>query len=182
VFSRFLLLVQNTYLIGDKGLLPASAFLKNLKSHLYSHGAISSQQNLDIDDQFILFKYCPTLIVFFESISFDIFITSVSITGLIISSFILLTGLSNSILLAILWILYHSIVNIGQRFYSFGWESQLLESGFLAIFIVPLFKIRKIGECDSTFFGLLCYRWLIFRIMIGAVSTVQSANDEYIFI
>jgi len=34
-----------------------------------------------------------------------------------------------------LWVLYLSIVNVGQRFYSFGWESLLLEAGFLAIFL-----------------------------------------------
>lgn len=31
-----------------------------------------------------------------------------------------------------------SLVSVGQRFFSFGWESQLLETGFLAIFLCPL--------------------------------------------
>lgn len=35
----------------------------------------------------------------------------------------------------LLWILYLSIVNVGQTWYSFGWESLLLETGFLAIFL-----------------------------------------------
>src|ERR1700761_2639365 len=35
----------------------------------------------------------------------------------------------------LLWVLYLSIVNVGQTWYSFGWESLLLESGFLAIFL-----------------------------------------------
>ena len=35
----------------------------------------------------------------------------------------------------VLWVLYLSIVNVGQRFYAFGWESLLLEAGFLAIFL-----------------------------------------------
>ncbi|CDO86528.1 hypothetical protein AWC29_09650 [Mycobacterium triplex] len=34
-----------------------------------------------------------------------------------------------------LWVLYLSIVNVGQAWYSFGWESLLLESGFLMIFL-----------------------------------------------
>ena len=29
-----------------------------------------------------------------------------------------------------LWVLYLSIVNVGQAWYSFGWESLLLETGF----------------------------------------------------
>ena len=35
----------------------------------------------------------------------------------------------------VLWALYLSIVNVGQTFYGFGWETLLLEAGFLAIFL-----------------------------------------------
>ena len=38
---------------------------------------------------------------------------------------------------ALLWVLYLSIVNVGQIWYGFGWESLLLETGFLAIFLGP---------------------------------------------
>ena len=34
-----------------------------------------------------------------------------------------------------LWVLYLSIVNVGQTWYAFGWESLLLETGFLMIFL-----------------------------------------------
>ena len=60
-----------------------------------------------------------------------------------------------------LWLLYLSIVNVGQRWYSFGWESLLLEAGFLAIFLgnssvaVPLPV-------------LIALRWLLFRVEVGA--------------
>ena len=37
----------------------------------------------------------------------------------------------------VLWALYLSIVNVGQTWYSFGWETLLLEAGFLAIFLGP---------------------------------------------
>src|ERR1700733_8996643 len=36
---------------------------------------------------------------------------------------------------AALWVLYLSFVNVGQTFYSFGWESILLESCFYTIFL-----------------------------------------------
>src|SRR5262245_38144276 len=36
---------------------------------------------------------------------------------------------------ALLWLLYLSIVNVGQTWYAFGWESLLLEAGFLAVFL-----------------------------------------------
>ncbi len=31
--------------------------------------------------------------------------------------------------------LYLSFVNVGQTFYGFGWETLLLETGFLTIFV-----------------------------------------------
>lgn len=83
--------------------------------------------------------------------------------------FITLSGAANSLIMLSLWLLYHSIVNVGQTWYSFGWESQILECGFIAIFLVPLISLRKIDEkSPPSFVAILLYRWLIFRIMIGA--------------
>lgn len=39
------------------------------------------------------------------------------------------------LLWTVLWLLYLSIVNVGQTWYAFGWESLLLEAGFLAVFL-----------------------------------------------
>ncbi len=61
----------------------------------------------------------------------------------------------------ILWALYLSIVNVGQTFYSFGWESILCEVGALAVFL---------GAADHPPSILLVFlmRWLLFRIEFGA--------------
>jgi hypothetical protein len=62
-----------------------------------------------------------------------------------------------------------SIVNVGQTWYSFGWESQLLESGFLAIFMVPFFSLLRFPQNTPTpYVTVWGYRWLLFRIMLGA--------------
>jgi hypothetical protein len=55
----------------------------------------------------------------------------------------------------VLWALYLSIVNVGQRWYSFGWESLLLETGFLTIFVGPAIVTWLL-------------RWLLFRLELGA--------------
>ena len=56
-----------------------------------------------------------------------------------------------------------------------GWESQLLESGFLAIFLCPLFSVSAIPRSTPTsMLGIYGYRWLIFRIMLGAVRCFVS--------
>jgi hypothetical protein len=61
----------------------------------------------------------------------------------------------------LLWALYLSIVNVGQTFYGFGWESLLLETGFLAIFLGPS------GMVPPTLI-LIALRWLLFRVEFGA--------------
>lgn len=59
------------------------------------------------------------------------------------------------------WVLYQSIVNVGQTFYAFGWETLLLEAGFLAIFLGN-------DEIAPPFLTLLLFRWLAFRVEFGA--------------
>lgn len=61
----------------------------------------------------------------------------------------------------VLWLLYLSIVNVGQRFYGFGWESLLLEAGFLAVFLGN-------ARTAPPFLVLLLFRWLAFRVELGA--------------
>jgi len=61
----------------------------------------------------------------------------------------------------VLWALYLSIVNIGQTFYSFGWESLLLEAGFVVAFLGS-------NEIAPPLAIILFTRWLVFRLEFGA--------------
>ena len=56
---------------------------------------------------------------------------------------------------------YLSIVNVGQTFYSFGWESLLLEAGFVVAFLGS-------EQVDPPLFVILFSRWLLFRLEFGA--------------
>ncbi|MEU0051883.1 lipase maturation factor family protein [Streptomyces sp. NPDC006184] len=59
------------------------------------------------------------------------------------------------------WALYLSIVNVGQTWYAFGWESLLLETGFLAAFLGN-------GEVAPPVVVLFLLRWILFRVEFGA--------------
>lgn len=61
----------------------------------------------------------------------------------------------------VLWALYLSIANTGQLWYGFGWESLLLETGFLAVFL---------GNSRVAPPALLLWllRWLLLRLEFGA--------------
>ncbi|MDQ1598366.1 MAG: hypothetical protein QOI70_1790 [Microbacteriaceae bacterium] len=61
----------------------------------------------------------------------------------------------------VLWALYLSIVNVGQTFYGFGWESLLLEAGFVVAFLGSDATAPPIAI-------LLFLRWLVFRLEFGA--------------
>lgn len=60
-----------------------------------------------------------------------------------------------------MWLAYLSIVNVGQIWYGFGWESLLLECGFLALFL---------GARDTAppTIVIWMFRWVLFRLMFGA--------------
>jgi hypothetical protein len=69
-----------------------------------------------------------------------------------------------------LWVLYQSIVNVGQTFYAFGWETLLLEAGFLAIFLGN-------DEIAPPWPALLLFRWLAFRVEFGA-GLIKLRGDQ----
>lgn len=53
-----------------------------------------------------------------------------------------------------------------------GWESQLLETGFLAIFLCPVWTLSQVPRrCPPSLISIWTFRWLIVRIMLGAVSS-----------
>jgi len=60
-----------------------------------------------------------------------------------------------------LWWLYLSLVNVGQTFYAFGWETLLCEAGFLIAFLGS-------DAVGVPFLMILAVRWLLFRLEHGA--------------
>jgi hypothetical protein len=61
----------------------------------------------------------------------------------------------------LLWVGYLSIVNVGQTWYLFGWESLLLEMGFLAIFLGN-------DRIAPPVLAMWLARLLLFRLEFGA--------------
>ena len=169
-FVAFLIsLNQNLALIGSRGLLPGNLHMSFMSKRL---GEIS---------KFEKFFQVPTLLWFIDyenPTDFDYYSNLLSTVGVFVSAFVLLTARANSVIMFLLWFLYHSIVNVGQRWFSFGWESQLLETGFLGIFFVPLLSLSHFPKtCSPSKVVIWAYRWLIFRIMIGA-GLIKLRGDE----
>ena len=128
-------------LLGQRGLLPVPAYLERVR-----------------------FRDEPS--VFFLHYS-DRFAGAVAWTGFGLS-LLVVTGLADGgplwLSLAIwllLYGLYLSIVNVGQSFYAFGWESMLLEAGFFAAFLGS-------RELVPSVVPVLSLRWMLFRVELGA--------------
>ncbi|XP_034526565.1 lipase maturation factor 1 isoform X2 [Ailuropoda melanoleuca] len=148
---------QNKQLIGDRGLLPCRTYLKSVQQ--YFRGPVGWDA----------VSYAPTVLWLLDWSHMDSNLDALALLGLGVSSFVLVTGCANMVLMATLWVLYMSLVNVGQIWYSFGWESQLLETGFLGIFLCPLWTLSRLPrETPPSQIVLWGFRWLIFRIMLGA--------------
>jgi len=128
-------------LLGENGLLPVPKFLDRTT-----------------------FKQFPGI---FQWIYSDRFFGWVAGSGIFLS-LLALFGISDAgplwfsmLIWLLLLALYLSIVNAGQIFYGFGWESLLLEAGFYAIFLGPL-------HYASPLIMIFLLRWLVFRVEFGA--------------
>jgi hypothetical protein len=137
-------------LVGRNGLTPAQGFLSSIQSQIGSRAEGVLQ--------------LPTLFWFGCS---DLGMSIFAWVGFVLS-LVVLGGYANAVLIAVLWIMYMSIVHVGQIWYGYGWEIQLLETGFLAIFLCPLLDGRPFPKCRPPLLVLWLFRWLGFRIMVGA--------------
>ncbi|HEX6348805.1 MAG TPA: lipase maturation factor family protein [Candidatus Dormibacteraeota bacterium] len=128
-------------LLGERGLLPAPAFLARVP-----------------------FRASPSLFHLHYS---DRALLVVAWLGVAVSAAIVLGALEVAPFWVaipawlLLWVLYLSIVNVGQIFYAFGWETLLLEAGFLAIFLGA-------GPTAPPLLVIWLFRWLLFRVEFGA--------------
>jgi hypothetical protein len=137
-------------LLGRDGLLPIPWFLKNYAA---DHGGA-----------FNGFLKLPSI---FWLGAPDVLLLAGAYLGALLALLVLL-GFANAIQMTVLWALYMSYVHVGQVFYGFGWESLLLETGFLAIFMCPWTRLRPAPNTTPPAILIWLLRWVLFRVMFGA--------------
>ena len=90
----------------------------------------------------------------------------------------MILGFANFWILLCLWLFQLSLVNSGQLFYSYGWETQILEFTFLAFFFTPFLDPRlKNSAAPAPRVVIWGMRWMLFRLMIGA-GLIKIRGDE----
>lgn len=147
---------QNEGLMGNDGLSPAHEYMNYLKARSQS--------------PFSGFCKNPT-VFWWIPLTYR---GTIENTGLALSILVIL-GVNSWLLQFALWILYFSIVTVANAssFYGYGWESQILETGFLCIFLCELpaawslnLYERQYRPATTTILWL--FQWLLFRISTGA--------------
>ncbi len=159
-FTAFLVAAhQLVPLIGHDGLTPADVLLQRAEKQFGSANTAFSE--------------LPS--VFWWKMSDDMLL-AVAWAGVALSG-IVMCGYANSLIMLVLWALYMSIVHVGQVWYGYGWDIQILETGFLAVFLCPLLDGRPFSKRAPPVVVIWLYRWLIFRIMLGA-GLIKIRGDE----
>ncbi|HYI33605.1 MAG TPA: lipase maturation factor family protein [Glaciibacter sp.] len=139
-------------LLGERGLLPVPHFVSRIP-----------------------FRASPSLFHWRYS---DRLLLAISWAGTAISATLVL-GLPQlgppwlpMIAFLLLWAGYLSIVNVGQTFYSFGWESLLLEAGFIVAFLGS-------NEVGPPITIIIFLRWVVFRLEFGAGMIKIRGGSEW---
>eukprot|EP00933_Yihiella_yeosuensis_P019007 TRINITY_DN15460_c0_g1_i1.p1 TRINITY_DN15460_c0_g1~~TRINITY_DN15460_c0_g1_i1.p1 ORF type:complete len:678 (-),score=86.14 TRINITY_DN15460_c0_g1_i1:97-2130(-) len=166
VFAFLVALRQNKGLIGDNGILPARRLLDRVEAST----AASPRGRSFVRKFCARVERLPTLLWFAQNRqALNRWLDLLALTGLLLSVSSLILGGATCWQMLALWVIYHSINSVGQRWYSFGWESQLLETTLLTLLAAPL--------CSSWAFpvgaptpvvAVFAFRWMAFRIMLGA--------------
>ena len=194
---------QNQGLIGDKGITPArnvlhqaerrgrrtrkerDAWLKEYghamptwKRVLYNNTTYKNIREVCWDRADRLQRPVTTLLWLCKDRNhLNPWLNNIALAGLGMSLPILFTGAANVPLLLGCWICQRSLMAVGGPWYGYGWEPQLAELGFHAMFLVPLLSLSPTYTAPPI---LVIYsiRWYLFRIMLGA-GLIKLKSGDY---
>jgi len=153
------LLAQQRGLIGARGLLPAADFLQRVAA------VLGPKAPLEL----------PTLAWLGAR---DAALDGLAWAGAAAAAAVV-AGLAQAPALLVAWVAYLSLVNVGQDFLSFQWDTLLLETGFLALFLAPLHLAprRPASEAEPSPAVVWLLRLLLFKLMLSSGLTKLTWHD-----
>jgi hypothetical protein len=103
---------------------------------------------------------------------------SVLCAGGVVLSLCLIAGVAPVPVLALLWLLYLSLVNAGGIFLAYQWDALLLEAGLLAIFLAPPhLAVTGSAVYLAPWPAHWLLRWLLFRLMCSSGVVKLASGD-----
>jgi predicted DCC family thiol-disulfide oxidoreductase YuxK len=163
-FSAFVSLgAQISGLAGSNGILPAQDFMESARMYVRENGLGWERYHL-----------LPTLCWFNAGDGFLHFLCG---AGAVIS-LVVVAGFAPAPCLSLLWLIYLSLVVVCREFLSFQWDSLLLETGWLAIFLAPLQIFPGRGaQAPPSRLVIWLLRWLLFRLMFESGAVKLLSHD-----
>ena len=140
--------IQIEGLVGEAGILPAELYLKGAETHW------GAQR----------FWQVPTL---FWLNAGNEFLYTVCLLGAGASLMVMVNFFTGWALL-MAWIFYLSIFNVAQPFLGFQWDTLLLETGFLSLFLVSWRGNINEPESSPSWFIIFLLRLLLFRVVFSS--------------
>ncbi len=137
LFAFVVTLNQFLPLAGEHGLLPAAPFL----------------QDVPFGETPSVFHWLSSDRAFLAGAWIGIVLSAVALSGAASRA----GALAAALVWGALYALYLSFINAGQTWYSFGWETLLVEIGFYTMFSGGRLTLLN-----------WIYRWTLFRMMFGA--------------
>ena len=107
----------------------------------------------------------------------DEWLDMIAVAG-IVASVLVTAGFAYIPLLALCWLLYLSILLVGQTFLSFQWDIFLLEVGGLALLYAPASPLSAKRKPSAV--SIMCLRWCLFKIMLmSGVVKIQASEGVF---
>ena len=135
-------------LIGEAGILPVKLYLKDAETHWGVER----------------FWQVPTLLWFNAR---DELLHIICLLGAGASLMIMANFFASGALL-MAWVFYLSIFNVAQPFLGFQWDTLLLETGFLSLFLVSWRRHINGAESSPSWFVIFLFRFLLFRVVFSS--------------
>lgn len=148
--------VQLDGLVGSRGIAPVSELLPWVRDQLGASGYLK----------------LPTLCWISSS---DGFLNGLCIAGMALAA-VLMLGVAQRWMVALLWALYLSLVSVGGPFLQYQWDNLLLETAFFAIFLASP-RLRPTRSEDPHPLALWLLRWLLFRLMFLSGLVKLASGD-----
>ena len=142
-------------LIGPDGIVPAESTVQRARE-LMSEGK---------ESWYAVIPRFPSLFLWFDPTGTVLQVCCV--VGSVLSV-LLFAGFWPRGLLVLLWALYLSLIAVGGPFLSYQWDTLLLESSFLALFIAPAQFLPGGDQRRVSVRGVFLLQWLLFRVMFSS--------------
>ena len=158
----FNILIEAIPLIGRHGLHPMQLTIATLKRNRLN--------------RWHTIWHHPSIFILNQS---DTFLKGIAYLGLILSVGVA-CGISNGVSMLLLWSIYLSFVTVGHLFYRQLWDTLLLETGFVCIFLYPFWNLKWFPENHAPpVLMLLLTLWILFRSVIGpALTRVRQIYNQ----